>query len=276
MLINPIGEARVSKQKKELPTFKIEDESYIARLAGSPSEIDEALKLRFEVFNLELGEGLQSSFSTLRDEDLFDKQCDHLIILHKESNRIIGTYRMQTIEAASKGNGFYSASEFNFNNLSNKIKSGAVELGRACINKNFRNKKILFLLWCGIAQYTIAKQKRFLFGCCSLTSQSAAEGIKLYRQLSIGNQLHKQICLSALPGFYIDQTIEIANAHSIVMPPLLGMYLRYGAKVISQPAIDRDFKTIDYLILLDVAELSPAIKRMFFRLENSKEVYSPE
>ena len=38
-----------------------------------------------------------------------------------------------------------------------------------------------------------------------------------------------------------------------------------GAKVISPPAIDRDFKTIDWLVMLDVRTIDPATYRFFFR-----------
>ena len=40
--------------------------------------------------------------------------------------------------------------------------------------------------------------------------------------------------------------------------------MRYGAKVCGEPAIDRQFKTIDYLVLLDVAAMDEHSHRMFF------------
>lgn len=39
-------------------------------------------------------------------------------------------------------------------------------------------------------------------------------------------------------------------------PKLFQSYLNYGAKVCSEAAIDRVFKTIDYLVILDIEELS--------------------
>jgi hypothetical protein len=54
--------------------------------------------LRFKVFNIELGEGLESSYQTGLDTDQFDLFCEHLLVEDKlESNparRIVGTYRM--------------------------------------------------------------------------------------------------------------------------------------------------------------------------------------
>ena len=47
----------------------------------------------FLVFNLELNEGLESSYSTLRDEDPFDAICDHLLVENKDTGEVVGTYQ---------------------------------------------------------------------------------------------------------------------------------------------------------------------------------------
>jgi hypothetical protein len=52
--------------------IEIADGKYAVRFARNAEEIEAALKLRFEVFNLELEEGLESSFQTGRDRDEFD------------------------------------------------------------------------------------------------------------------------------------------------------------------------------------------------------------
>jgi putative hemolysin len=44
----------------------------------------------------------------------------------------------------------------------------------------------------------------------------------------------------------------------------MDMYIRYAAKICGPPAIDRDFKTIDYLVLLDVHELNEETVKIFF------------
>jgi putative hemolysin len=47
------------------------------------------------------------------------------------------------------------------------------------------------------------------------------------------------------------------------LPPLMDMYLRHGAIVCSYPAIDREFKTIDFLMLLDVNKVSEETRQLF-------------
>jgi putative hemolysin len=161
---------------------------------------------------------------------------------------------MQTYEIAKKGHGFYSEGEFRLDMLPKHIISNSVELGRACIDKNFRNTRVLFLLWRGIANYIHFSKKRYLFGCVSLTSQNPLEGLSLLKQLKDNNQVDLSFTMSAQPGFELETIKDIEKiAVPVEMPPLLGMYLRYGAKIVGDPAIDREFKTIDYLILLDVS-----------------------
>ena len=70
------------------------------RLAETQEDRDAACRLRFKVFNIELGEGLESSYQTGLDTDQFDLFCEHLLVEDKlEDNparRIVGTYRMQS------------------------------------------------------------------------------------------------------------------------------------------------------------------------------------
>ena len=64
---------------------------YAARLARGKSEVRAAQVLRFEVFNLELSEGLRESYTTGLDEDAFDPVCDHLVVEHLPSRQIVGS-----------------------------------------------------------------------------------------------------------------------------------------------------------------------------------------
>src|ERR1043165_4048279 len=87
---------------------------YKTRLARTNEEIRAAQALRFQVFNLELNEGLQESYVTGLDKDPFDPFCDHLIVEHLPSHTIVGTYRMQTGINAGTHLDYYSAREFEF------------------------------------------------------------------------------------------------------------------------------------------------------------------
>lgn len=245
--------------------INISDKKYIVKLAEDLIEVDEVLKLRFEVFNLELKEGLDTSFSTLRDEDEFDRQCNHLLVIERATNNIVGTYRLQTLETARKGLGFYSSGEFNLNKLGRRVIRKAVEVGRACIHKDHRNSRALFLLWKGIAQYIFYTQKRYLFGCCSISSQDPIIGKTFMNYLERNNHVHKKIFTVPVNGLECyPEDLKVAYKEKVEMPTLMDMYLRYGAKVCGPPAIDRAFKTIDFFVVLDINDLAPETLDMFY------------
>ena len=48
------------------------------------------------------------------------------------------------------------------------------------------------------------------------------------------------------------------------VPRLFQIYLRYGAKVCGPPALDRRFKTIDFLVMFDVFEMDGPTRKIFF------------
>jgi putative hemolysin len=50
---------------------------------------------------------------------------------------------------------------------------------------------------------------------------------------------------------------------NVTAPKLLRAYLTIGAKICSEPAIDREFKTIDFLTILDLQTLHPRVARRF-------------
>ena len=254
----------VLPRPEQLPTGVLRQGRYELRFVRSAEDLDRALKLRFRVFNVELGEGLESSWEKERDEDQFDHQCHHLLVTEIGSGKSIGTYRLQTLEMATQGDGFYSAGEFELENLPSQILEQSVEVGRACVHREFRNRQVLFLLWRGLARYLTFNAKRYFFGCCSLTSQDESEGWTLFDQLGQSGHLHHSIRLRARPELACSRGVEGAAPAPVPLPTLFRTYLRYGALVCSEPAIDRDFKTIDYLVLFDELGLDERSHRIFF------------
>jgi len=247
------------------PSAVLDHGRYRVAFATTEAELDEALHLRFRVFNLELGEGLDSSFATERDRDRFDDVCHHLLVRDRDDGRLIGTYRMQTAEMAADGMGFYADGEFQLDDLPVDVVGDSIEIGRACITQEHRNRQVLFLLWRGLAVYLTLFGKRYLFGCCSLTTQDAVTGMRLYAQLAERGMVRTDLGVAPRPGFACAASAaEIAAHRQVEVPTLFATYLRYGARVCGPPAIDRDFKTIDYLVLMDSAGLDPRTRRLFF------------
>ena len=155
---------------------------YRLRLAETAEDQEAACRLRFKVFNIELGEGLESSYDTGLDVDRFDTVCEHLLVEDKTSRRVVGTYRMQSGETAARHLGYYSEQEFSLAPYE-PLRPGILELGRASIDREHRTPEVLMLLWRGIAQYATEMGLRYLLGCSSLNSNDPAEGWQMYRQL---------------------------------------------------------------------------------------------
>ena len=247
------------------PPMEITDGRYVVRFAKTLAEVDAALRLRFEVFNLELREGLESSHITGRDEDRFDAVCHHLLVLERETGEVIGTYRLQTLEMAQNAAGFYCSEEFQLELLPPEVLSRSLEIGRACIALYHRNSRVLFLLWKGLAEFAVAQRKRYLFGCCSLTSQDAAEGEKAQRRIEQGGFYHQDFFVEPRSEYVCkSESASITeNDNNWELPKLFLTYMRFGAKVCSPPAIDREFKTIDFFVMFDLETIDEKHRRMF-------------
>ena len=234
---------------------------YTTRLAREAGDIRAAQVLRFEVFNLELNEGLASSHTTGRDEDPFDSVCDHLVVEHRSSGRIVGTYRLQTGLNAAAHLGYYCEQEFEFKAFE-AARAEIIELGRACVHREHRNLIVLGLLWKGIADYARERHGRYLMGCSSLTSQDAATGATAYADLCRKHLADPRWRTRPHPAF--DCSLSRLVSEPVKIPKLLRAYLTLGAKICGPPALDRNFKTIDFLTLLDLERLPLLARQRFF------------
>lgn len=239
---------------------------YVVRFARDTGEIRAAQKLRFNVFNLELGEGLESAYENRYDSDKYDEQCHHLLVLKKDTEKVIGTYRMQDYEMAENGNGFYTADEFDIQSMPKDVLLRGVEVGRACIARDHRNGRVLYLLWRGLAEYLNQKNAHYLFGCCSITSQSREEAWEVLDYLKNKGLYHSSIYVEVKQKYKCPETKRDDEAWKRVkLPQLFRLYMELGAKICSPPALDKEFKTIDYLVLLDIRNLDERTRLLFFK-----------
>lgn len=250
---------------------------YRLRLAESAEDRKAACRLRFKVFNIELGEGLESSYQTGLDTDQFDPVCEHLLVEDKIDRRIVGTYRMQSGATAARNLGYYSEQEFSFVPYE-PLREGILELGRASIDREHRTPEVLTLLWRGIAQYATDMGLRYLIGCSSLTSKDPAEGWQMYRQLE-NYRVPPEFETVPTPAYACPIEPEGVSQPSpclresageegvqpcpVKVPKLLKTYLAIGARIGAQPAWDREFGTIDFLTLLDLKTVSSSARHRF-------------
>jgi putative hemolysin len=88
-----------------------------------------------------------------------------MIVEDRKTGTVVGTYRMQMGEVAGQYFGYYSEQEFCFAPYE-AMRNQIVELGRACIHRDYRSSDVLHLLWRGIARYALVNGGRYMMGCC--------------------------------------------------------------------------------------------------------------
>src|SRR5260370_21276549 len=115
------------------------------RMGETLPDVIACQRLRYLVFNCELGEGLDSSARTGLDRDRFDFICDHLMVHDAATGKLAGTYRMQSGDRAKGDLGYYGEEFFDFSPFE-QIRPEVLELGRACLPEEFMNTTALPLL----------------------------------------------------------------------------------------------------------------------------------
>ena len=183
-------------------------------------------------------------------------------MVHDSSTgKLVGTYRMQNGYRAKGNLGYYGESLFDFSPFES-IRGQVLELGRACVHQEYRNAGVLHMLWKGIARYAEKCGARYLLGCSSLTSQDESEGMALYEGLREKYLAEPALRTAPKPGH------ECHSNGKQVQPPtpprLFRAYLDISARLCGPPAIDREFKTIDFLTLLDLDGIPERVRTRYF------------
>ena len=173
---------QLSTRRSSGNPFLLRDNGLELRLASSRSERIEAQRLRFEVFNLELQLGLTSSLASGLDQDAHDGHCDHLLVVDTDRDCLVGTYRLLSFDRVPSF-GFYSESEFD---LTNVKRSGLrlLELGRSCVALEYRDGRVISLLFRGIAEYLRRTDADALMGCASIHGTDLPELAAIQAMLS--------------------------------------------------------------------------------------------
>lgn len=248
---------------------------YILKTVSSSSELIEALKLRYQVFHVEM-----IGKNKLRgiDVDQYDFLCDHLIIKDKKNQKIVGTYRLNCSLFSQK---FYSENEFNLKNIL-ALDGIKLELGRACIHKDFRKGMVINLLWRGIAEYMSKTNSEILFGCASIKTTHPRQAALLYQHFANEQRFQNHLLCPPTRPFtmpLLDLWIhslqrpltESENQEVLeLIPPLCRAYLKIGAYLGGEPAYDKDFKCIDFLTILHRENLNKALWRKYQECETSQ------
>ena len=135
--------------------------------------------------------------------------------------------------------------------------------GRACVAVDHRGSKALFLLWKGLARHLLNEGKRYIFGCCSIFTDDRTVGHRAFNQLVESGHVSSELAVT--PRIPIDAIKDDHSFCDVTLPPLFEMYVRLGAKVCGPPMYDDTFRSIDFLVVLDLANMDDRHRRIFFR-----------
>jgi putative hemolysin len=229
-------------------------------LARNKSEVAEAQRLRYKVFAEEMG--AQISGHNGLDVDGFDAYCDHLLVRDTNTQQVIGTYRILSPHQANEAGSYYSSGEFDLSRISHLLGS-TVEVGRACVHKNYRSGGTITLLWAGLAKYMQMHGYEHMIGCASIPMNDGGHiAASLYHQLK-----NKHMCSAEYRVFpHVHLPIESLNGDmTVTCPPLIKGYLRLGAKICGEPAWDSYFNTADILVMLSISTMNRRYATHFLR-----------
>lgn len=245
--------------QKEVHAAERRSRSLHVGLASCETEILEAQKLRYRVFADEMGARLPSRTPGV-DRDIYDPFCEHLIVRDEVAGRIVGTYRILSPAAARKVGGYYSENEFDLTRL-HHLRSRIVEIGRSCIDADYRSGAVITLLWAGLARYMQENGYDYLIGCASVSMADGGHtAASLYNRLKDEHAAPLEYhvfprCPLPLEHLRADLPCEA--------PPLIKGYLRAGAWICGEPAWDPDFNTADLPVLMPMNRLDGRYAKHF-------------
>ncbi len=229
-------------------------------LARNPNEVKEAQRLRYKVFAEEMGARITGNNGL--DIDGFDAFCDHLLVRDTNTQQVIGTYRILSPKQANEAGSYYSSGEFDLSRI-NHLLGNTVEVGRACVHRDYRSGGTITLLWAGLAKYMLKHGYEHMIGCASIPMNDGGHAAaSIYHHLK-----DKHSCPVEYRVFpHVHLPIEsLNNDMQVDCPPLIKGYLRLGAKICGEPAWDSYFNTADILVMLSMSDINKKYAAHFLR-----------
>lgn len=262
-------EANVAVAERSQLTAKIYLEirtsRFLVQTIHDPQRLNEAFRLRHRVFKTEM----QGEAPEGEDTDQFDSLSDHLGIYDLGSGAIVATCRLNSSLYSDR---FYSEQEFHCGPLMKRGKT-LLEIGRVCVDKDFRRGIVVLLLWRAIARYMVKAGADILFGCGSVSTLDPAAALLLYKFLQREGKVKAVEGIRPQPKFRSAEfdalfdsnqdplSLEQLSIARKLLPPLCKAYFDIGCYVPCAPAFDHEFQCIDFLTVLNIGELDPKLKK---------------
>ncbi len=227
-------------------------------VASRSEDIIASQALRYEVFFNEMGAPLTDAVAASHlDADDFDKACDHLLVIdHKPdgSYKVVGTYRLLRREGMLKIGRFYTDGEYDISAIKN-YPGEILEVGRSCVDRDYRNRAVMQLLWRGIGAYVARFDIALMFGCASFHGTDPDAHAMALSYLHHYHLAPENLCPVALKSRYIEmnrlpkEDVDAKRAFAS-LPALIKGYLRLSGYIGSGAVIDPEYNTTDVSIVV--------------------------
>ncbi len=251
------------------------------RLAESLDEVEASQGLRYRVFCEEMGAKPTPKMTAVKREfDSFDDYCDHLLVFDEARGKgpesVVGTYRLMRREGAERRGRFYSVDEYDISPLL-AYHGEILEVGRSCVDQDYRSGSIMQLLWRGIAAYIFHFNIDILFGCGSLPGVDPSRLQAPLAYLHHNHLAPPALRPRALPERYVGMDglapSEIDQRAALrALPPLVKGYLRLGGFVGDGAVVDIEFGTTDVCIVVKTDRITEKYLRHYSRDDLPKAV----
>ena len=242
------------------------------RLARTAAEVDASQALRYRVFYEEMDAVPDADRARRRrDFDDFDAVCDHLLVVDHERGAdgapVVGCFRLLRRSVAETVGRFYSADEYDIGALI-ALDGELLELGRSCVDAEYRTRATIQLLMRGIAAYVQRFDIVLMFGCASLPGVEPQAVALPLAYLHHNHPAPPELRPRALPERYIDMNLmppEAIDRRAAVaaLPPMIKGYVRAGCAVGDGAVIDRQFGTVDVCIVLATERLTRKFRQRY-------------
>ncbi len=242
------------------------EDHFELRLAATPEDIRAAQHLRYRVFVQELGgDGAMVDHDAQLEMDAFDPVYDHLLLLDRRRgdtvrDRVVGVYRLMRSDRVAEAGRYYCEDEYDLSVLKASGRR-LLELGRSCVDAEYRGGTAMLHLWSGLARYVADHDIDILFGVASfhgtdIDALKQALSFLYHNHLAPEDVRVRAVAdhfqpMDLLPPDQIDRKEAVLQ-----IPALIKGYLRLGGTVGDGAFIDHAFNTTDVCLIMDTARMT--------------------
>jgi L-ornithine Nalpha-acyltransferase len=224
---------------------------YAARLATSPADLAAAQSLRQLAFR-----------AAALDQDQFDNFCQHVLIEHQNTKRLVCCFRLMTYPDGLAIQNGYAAQFYGLERFGT-YPEPMIEIGRFCLHPTARDPDILRIAWAALTRVVDAMGAQMLFGCSSFVGTDPslyADALAVLAAGHLAPERWKPSIKSAnvVPLLQLTQSRKPDLPQAMrTMPPLLRSYISMGGWVSGHAVIDENLNTLHVFTGLEIAMIPP-------------------